>query len=74
MAVEKLEAMYEEMRKEGLQHGTKESFEGYDIEFDHVTFGYGEKQVLRDVSFTLRQNHSYALWEPVEVGNPRSLS
>ena len=61
MAVEKLEAMYEEMRKEGLQHGTKESFEGYDIEFDHVTFGYGEKQVLRDVSFTLRQNHSYAL-------------
>lgn len=61
MAVDKLENMYEEMKKEGLSHGTREAFDGYDIEFDHVTFSYGEKQVLKDVSFTLKQNRSYAL-------------
>ena len=41
MAVDKLENMYEEMHKDTLQHGTRESFPNYDIEFDHVTFGYG---------------------------------
>ena len=61
MAVDKLENMYEEMHKDTLQHGTRESFPNYDIEFDHVTFGYGEKPVLKDVSFTLKQNRSYAL-------------
>ena len=61
MAVEKLEDMYEEMHKDSLEHGTREDFTGYDIEFSHVTFGYGEKTVLKDVSFTLKQNHSYAL-------------
>ncbi len=60
-AVEKLEDMYEEMHKDSLEHGTRENFNGYDIEFSHVTFGYGEKLVLKDVSFTLKQNHSYAL-------------
>ena len=60
-AVEKLEDMYEEMHKDSLEHGTREDFNGYDIEFSHVTFGYGEKLVLKDVSFTLKQNHSYAL-------------
>lgn len=61
MAVDKLENMYEEMHKDALQHGTRESFKNYDIQFDHVTFGYGEKAVLKDVSFTLKQNCSYAL-------------
>lgn len=61
MAVDKLENMYEEMHKDGLRHGKRESFDSYDIEFDHVTFGYGEKPVLQDVSFTLKQNRSYAL-------------
>ena len=61
MAVDKLEEMYEEMHKDTLRHGTREDFANYDVEFDHVTFGYGEKPVLDDVSFTLRQNRSYAL-------------
>ena len=62
MAVDKLENMYEEMHKDALQHGTRESFLRTMIfEFDHVTFGYGEKPVLEDVSFTLKQNRSYAL-------------
>ena len=61
MAVDKLEAMYEDMRRDSLRHGTRETFSDFDITFDHVTFSYGEKPVLEDVSFTLRQNHSYAL-------------
>ena len=61
MAVDKLEEMYEEMRRDGLKHGTREDFPNFDIEFDHVTFGYGDKPVLCDVSFTLKQNRSYAL-------------
>ena len=61
MAVDKLEAMYEDMHKDALWHGSREMADNFDIEFDHVTFGYGEKPVLKDVSFTLKQNHSYAL-------------
>ena len=49
------------MHKEALWHGSREMADNFDIEFDHVTFGYGEKPVLKDVSFTLKQNHSYAL-------------
>lgn len=61
MAVDKLEEMYGEMYKDSLRHGNRETFTGFDIEFDRVTFGYGEKSVLKDVSFKLEQNKSYAL-------------
>lgn len=61
MAVDKLEEMYGEMHKDSLRHGNRETFTGFDIEFDRVTFGYGEKSVLKDVSFKLEQNKSYAL-------------
>ncbi len=61
MAVDKLEEMYGHMGEDSLDHGTRESFDSFDIEFNHVTFSYGEKPVLRDVSFTLKENRSYAL-------------
>ncbi len=32
-----------------------------DIVFDHVTFGYGEQQVLRDVSFTVPRGSTFAI-------------
>ena len=62
MAVEKLEDMYEEMHKDSLEHGTREDFTGYDIEFSHVTFGYGEKTVLKDVSFYLNAKSQFMRW------------
>lgn len=61
MAVDKLEEMYEDMHRDSLRYGNVETFSGFDIAFDHVTFGYGEKPVLKDVSFVLKQNRSYAL-------------
>jgi len=32
-----------------------------DIVFDHVSFGYGEQQVLNDVSFTIPQGSTFAI-------------
>ena len=32
-----------------------------DIVFDHVTFGYGEQEVLKDVSFTIPQGTTFAI-------------
>lgn len=32
-----------------------------DIVFDHVSFGYGEQQVLKDVSFTIPQGSTFAI-------------
>jgi len=32
-----------------------------DIVFDHVTFGYGEQQVLQDVSFAIPQGSTFAI-------------
>lgn len=61
MAVDKLEEMYGEMHQDALEHGDREVFDNYDITFDRVSFGYGEKPVLKDVSFTLKQGGSYAL-------------
>ena len=49
------------MHQDSLRHGSREIFDHFDIEFDHVTFGYGDRTVLKDVSFLLKQNRSYAL-------------
>jgi ATP-binding cassette subfamily B protein len=32
-----------------------------DIVFDHVTFGYGDQEVLKDVSFTIPQGTTFAI-------------
>jgi ATP-binding cassette subfamily B protein len=48
-------------RRFGPGRGTEPAAE---IEFDDVTFGYGEKDVLRHVSFTLERNKMLALVGP----------
>ena len=61
MAVDKLEALYDEMHKDHLVFGQEEKFDNFDIVFDHVTFGYEETPVLQDLSFTLKEKKTYAL-------------
>lgn len=53
-----------EMPDMGRQHLTDVSTDVPEIEFCHVSFGYGEKEVLHDVSFTLPKNHMLALVGP----------
>ena len=60
-AVEKLEKMFDEMHVDKLTFGDVESFDNFDIEFDDVSFGYGENSVLEHLSFSLKDEHSYAL-------------
>ncbi len=61
-AVEKLENLYEDMQKDALVFGKETEFDNVDIEFDNVSFGYGEdKLVIDKLSLKLEQNKSYAL-------------
>lgn len=60
-AVEKLEQIFKDMQKDKLEFGILEKFENYDIEFDHVSFGYGDEMILDNLSFKLESNKSYAL-------------
>lgn len=60
-AADKLEALFEDMQRDRLNFGTKEDFKNYDIEFDNVTFAYGENPVFEDLSFKLDEGKSYAL-------------
>lgn len=41
---------------------------GHDIEFEHVSFSYDEKEVLHDVSFTAREGEVTALVGPSSSG------
>lgn len=60
-AVEKLERLFEEMEQGSLKRGSVERMEGNDIEFCHVSFGYGKEYVLQNVSFRLEPGKTYAL-------------
>lgn len=60
-AVEKLEALFDDMQRDRLQFGTETHFANYDIEFDHVSFAYDKETVLEALSFRLPAGHSYAL-------------
>lgn len=60
-AVEKLEQIFEEMQKDKLEFGTLKHFEHFDVEFDNVSFGYSEENILEQLSFKLESNKSYAL-------------
>lgn len=42
--------------------------EHFDIAFDHVSFGYDDRQVLRDVSFTIPEKTSTAIVGPSGSG------
>lgn len=60
-AVDLLEEIYENMRKDRLEYGNIEEFKDYNIEFDNVTFAYNENKVLENLSFKLEEGKVYAL-------------
>lgn len=52
-----------------VQHGNeKAELPGYDITFDHVSFGYNQEDVIHDVSFTVKQGEITALVGPSGCG------
>ena len=59
--VEKLESIFEEMNSNKLTFGSNEEFENYNITFENVSFGYTDKKIITDLSFSLEENKSYAL-------------
>ncbi|NLK78169.1 MAG: ABC transporter ATP-binding protein [Clostridiales bacterium] len=66
--LDRMEEVFQEaeLTDDGREHLPK-SAEGKnvpEIEFQHVRFGYGEKEVLHDISFTLEKNHMMALVGP----------
>ena len=60
-AVEKLERLFDEMHRDRLTFGSNTVFKNFDIEFDRVSFGYRDEPVIRNLSFKLAGNRSYAL-------------
>ena len=61
MVVDKFEEIFESMKKDGLEHGARETFDNFDIEFRNVSFKYAKDYVLKDVSFHLAEHKTYAL-------------
>ncbi|MDF3001502.1 MAG: transporter ATP-binding protein [Bacillota bacterium] len=61
------------LMKEPEMKGTKEPANGTDIEFRNVSFGYGEKEVLHDVSITMKQGTMTALVGPSGSGKSTIL-
>ena len=59
--VEKLESLFEEMNSNKLTFGTNNEFENYNITFENVSFGYTDKKIINNLSFSLEENKSYAL-------------
>ncbi|WP_073508143.1 ABC transporter ATP-binding protein [Streptobacillus notomytis] len=60
-AIDNLENLYNEMLKDKLTYGKRNNFDNFNIEFDNVSFSYGEKKVLENLSFSLKENRIYAL-------------
>lgn len=60
-ALSNLEKMYDDMLKDKIAFGTKETFDGEDIAFSHVDFGYGDKPVFKDFNLNLEGGKTYAL-------------
>lgn len=60
-AVDTLEALYDDMQKDKINHGQCETFKNFDIEFDDVSFGYNDKMVIENLSFRLDEGKVYAL-------------
>lgn len=50
------------------QSGTDFAPNNFDIEFEHVSFGYGQREVLRDVSLHIPQNTTTAIVGPSGSG------
>lgn len=53
--------------------GSKEAPEHYDLQFDHVSFGYGNQEVLKDVSANMKQGTLTALVGPSGSGKSTML-
>ena len=66
--LDRMEEVFQEaeLTDDGREHLPKsaEVKDVPEIEFQHVRFGYGEKEVLHDISFTLEKNHMMALVGP----------
>ena len=60
-AVDSLEALYKQMADESMHFGNETHFAHHSIEFKDVSFSYGDKHVLQNLSFTLKENKIYAL-------------
>ena len=60
-AIENLEALYDKMQEDKLAYGSRTHFDNYNIEFENVTFSYGENLVLENLSFSLPERKTYAL-------------
>ena len=60
-AVDTLEGLYEDMQMDKMKHGEHEIYKDFNIEFDHVSFGYNDNMVIEDLSFHLGEGKTYAL-------------
>lgn len=60
-AVDTLEKLYSEMEAEKISFGNETEFKNHNIEFQNVSFSYGNKKVIENLSFKLDENRSYAL-------------
>ena len=49
------------MQEDKLSYGRREHFDNFNIEFENVSFSYGENKVLRNMSFSLDEKKTYAL-------------
>jgi len=60
-AIDSLEGLYEKMQEDKLIYGNREYFDNFNIEFENVSFSYGENKVLENLSLTLEEKKTYAL-------------
>lgn len=60
-AIDTLEKLYGQMQEDKLSYGKRTHFENSNIEFDDVSFSYGENKVLENLSFSLMEKKTYAL-------------
>ena len=60
-AIEKIENLIKEMKKNQLRSGTVTQIEKPSIEFRDVSFGYGDHLVIENLSFELQPGKTYAL-------------
>lgn len=60
-AIEKIENLIKEMKKNQLKSGTVTQIEKPSIEFRDVSFGYGDHLVIENLSFELQPGKTYAL-------------
>lgn len=63
-----------ELEEEQLDHGKEATIEGADIQFQHVTFAYGEEKVLKDVSFSAENGKVTAIIGPSGSGKTTMFS